>query len=254
MTMDRELLSFRQGYYEMLVALFRSEPTGELMQRLAKGIRERTQAARNLHPLLGAGWEEVDRFLTDRPPERLVEEIIDEYTRLFLGPHGPEINPYESFYLTGRLLDRPLANIRTFLKTIGVEKEAGYAEPEDCLAFELEVMRWLAGKQKEIADPQEETRFLRLQSDFLREHLLVWGPVCAQDIERATSAKFYRAVAKILQGFLDLELNLFRQYGLDNVATLDLVRQRYGAVPTWKGPTFDPTGGEGDTPASDKKE
>ena len=251
---DRELLSFRQSYYEVLAALFRREPSGELLQQLAQGIGERTQAARNLHPLLGAGWEEIERFLTDTPSESLAETVADEYTRLFIGPHGPEVNPYESFYLTGRLLDRPLAGVRTFLKSAGIEKLDEYPEPEDFLAFEMEVMRWLIGKQSAATDPQEETRFVRLQADFLKEHLLVWVPTCAQDIERAESAKFYRFAAKILQGFLALELNFFREWGVDKVATLGDARLRYGTFRTWKGPTFDASGEKPSGISSDNKD
>lgn len=251
---DRELLFFRQSYYEMLVSLFWREPTGELLQQLSNGITERIQAARNLHPLLAAGWEETDRFLAQTSSESLSEVVADEYTRLFIGPLGPTVNPYESFYLTGRLLDRPLANVRTFLKTVGLEKQEGYAEPEDSLAFELEVMHWLIGKHAAAANPGEKERWLRLQADFLKEHLLIWGPACAKDIERAEGAKFYRAAAKLLQGFLEIELNFFREWGLDKVVSLDDARQRYGAFPTWKGPTFDATGVKPRIPSSDKED
>ena len=249
---DRELLSFRHSYYELLAALFRKEPSSELLQQLADGIAERTQAARNLHPLLGTGWEEIDRLLKDTPADRLAETVADEYTGLFIGPHGPEVNPYESFYLTGRLLDRPLAAVRIFLSSAGIEKLEEYPEPEDFLAFEMDVMRWLIGKQT-AADPQDQARFLRLQADFLNKHLLVWAPTCAQDIERATSAKFYGFAAKILQGFLAVELSFLREWGLDKVATLDGERLRYRTFPVWRGPTFDPSAEKPGDPASDEK-
>jgi TorA maturation chaperone TorD len=251
---DRELLGFRHSYYEILVALFRKEPSNDLLDRLSNGIAERAQAARNLHSLLGKGWEEMDRFFAEIPTKRRAEVVADEYTRLFIGPIGPEVNPYESFYLTGRLLDRPLADVRAFLKPVGIEKSAEYPEPEDFLAFELEVMRWLIGKQLVTIDAQEEIRFLRLQSDFLKDHLLVWGPACAQEIERAESAKFYSSAAKILQAFLELERNLFREWGLDKVASLDAARQRYGSIPTWRGPTIDVSGEEPAASSSDKKD
>lgn len=250
---DRELLAFRQGYYNVLVSLFWKEPAGELLLSLSDGIPERVDAARNLHPLLAQGWEEIGRLLSETPSEQLAETVADEYTWLFIGPHGPEANPYESFYLTGRLLDRPLADIRTLLKAIGIEKQEGYSEPEDFLAFELEVMRWLAGKQMTAANPEEETRWLRLQADFLKEHLLVWVPTCAQDIERAKGANFYRGAAMILRGFLELERSLFREWGLDKVASLEEVRRRYGAMPTWKGPTFEMPGDEPEAPLPSKK-
>ena len=239
---DRELLSFRQSYYAVLAALFRKEPSGELLQQLAGEIGARAQAARNLHPLLGAGWEAIERFVADTPPDRLSENVAEEYVQLFIGPLAAAVNPYESFYLTGRLLDRPLANVRTFLKSAGIEKLQEYPEPEDFLAVELEVMRWLIGKQMATADLNDERRWIKLQADFLKEHLLVWGPDCAQDIERAECAKFYRSAAKILQGFLALELNFFREWGLDKVPSLEEARQRHAAVPTWKGPTFDVSG------------
>jgi TorA maturation chaperone TorD len=236
---DRELLSFRQSYYGILGALFRKEPSGELLQQLASGIGERTQAARNLHPLLGAGWEAIERFVAGRAPDQLAENVAEEYVQLFIGPHGAAVNPYESFYLTGRLLDRPLADVRTFLKSAGIEKLADYPEPEDFLAVELEVMRWLIGKQMAAADPKDERQWILLQADFLKDHLLVWGPACAKDIERAECAKFYRYAAEILQGFLALELSFFREWGLDKTSSLEEVRQRHGVLPTWKGPTFD---------------
>jgi TorA maturation chaperone TorD len=250
-TSDLELHSFRRSYYEMLVALFRTEPTAELLQQLSNGIDERIQAARNLHPLLGHGWEEIQRLLTNTPYQSVAEIVSDEYIRLFIGPHGPEVNPYESFYLTGRLLDRPLADVRACLKAIGIEKLEQYPEPEDCLAFELEVMRWLIAKQLAAPDLQEQTRLLDLQSSFLKDHLLVWAPACAKDIERAEGARFYRSLAKILEGFLEIELNFFRQQGLDKITPLDAARQRYGALPTWKGPTFDMSG---DSTLGDKSE
>ena len=250
---DRELMSFRQSYYEVLGALFRREPSSELLHQLANGIAERTVAARSLHPLLGAGWKAIEHFLRDASPESLAETIADEYTRLFIGPHGPEVNPYESFYLTGRLLDRPLADVRAFLKSAGIEKLEEYPEPEDFLAFEMEVMRWLIGKQASATDPQEQTRFFRLQSDFLKEHLLVWGPACGRDIERAGGANFYRFAAKILQGFLALELSFLREWGLDTATTLDAARLRYAALRTWKGPTFDPSREKPEDPSSENQ-
>ena len=236
---DRELLSFRESYYQVLGALFRKEPSRELLQQLAGGIRERTHAARNLHPLLGAGWEAMERFVADTPLDQLAEAVAGEYVELFIGPLAAPVNAYESFYLTGRLLDRPLADVRTFLRSTGIEKLDDYPEPEDFLAVELEVMHWLIGKQRAEPDRRDERQWIELQAQFLKEHLLVWGPACANDIERAESAKFYRSLAKMLQGFLELELNFFREWGLDKIAPLDAARQRYASTPIWRGPTFD---------------
>jgi TorA maturation chaperone TorD len=250
---DRDILAFRQGYYSLLVRLFWKEPPGELLLSLSDGITERIDASRNLHPLLAEGWEGMQRFLAQTPPEDLAETVADEYTRLFIGPHDSKVNPYESFYLTGRLLDRPLADLRTFLKAIGIEKQDGYTEPEDFLAFELEVIRWLIGKEMTEAEPEEEKRWLRLQVDFLKEHLLVWASTCAEDIEKAQAANFYGGAAMILRGFLEVERTLLHEWGLDKVASLEEARRYYGAFPMWKGPTFEMPGDESEAPLPPKK-
>lgn len=248
---DRDLLGFRREYYELFVALLGKEPSADQLLKLSNGLSERIEASRGLHPLLAAGWEELGRFLEATSAEQVTESLTDEYLRLFIGPHGPEVNPYESFYCAGRLMDRPLANLRSHLKELGLEKQEGYPEPEDFLAFELDVMRWLIGKQDSSTSPEEETRWLRRQVQFLKQHLLVWGPACAQDIENAKGAGFYRGIAVLLRGFLEVERTLFPDLG--KVATLDEVRQLYGAIPRWKGPTFAMPGEELDKPSTPKE-
>jgi TorA maturation chaperone TorD len=254
MISDRDILSFRQGYYEMLVALFWKEPPGEWLQRLSNGIRERAQAAGQIHPLLCEGWEAIERFLRDTPPGQWAQNVAEEYIQLFIGPHNPKINAYESVYLTGRLFDRPLADVRTFLKAVGIEKVDEYSEPEDFLAFELETMRWLVGKQMAAADADDEKGWLQRESDFLKQHLLIWAPTCARDIEWAEGANFYHGASMVLRGFLELERTFFQEWGLDKMLSLQAARQRYGIVPAWKGPTFDLAGEKPGAPASEKKD
>jgi TorA maturation chaperone TorD len=236
---DRDLLAFRQGYYDLLVSLLWKEPQGNLLVALRQGIQDRTKGSQAIHPLLGEGWAEITQLLDSVALERLAETVADEYTRLFIGPHSPEIHPYESYYLTGRLLDRPLVVIRSFLGEVGIEKDGGYAEPEDCLAFELEVMRRLVGRQGSAGDPDEEARWITHQAAFLKQHLLVWGPAAAGDLAGAKGAAFYRGLAKILQGFLEFERDLFKDWGPEPIQSLEEARRRLSGRGDWKGPTFD---------------
>lgn len=239
---DRELLAFRRDYYALFVSLLWREPAGELLAALGQGLPARTEAAAGLHPLLADGWREVETYLGEVPADRRGEAVAEEYTRLFLGPLGHDLNPYESFYLTGRVLDRPLAVLRGFLAEIGFAKDERYAEPEDFLGFELDVMRRLVERQGEAGDPDRETRWLDLQAAFLKRHLLVWGPSAARDLAEAPGARFYRGVGRLLQGFLDLERGLFEAWGPETVPSLDEVRRRFQGAGAWKGPLLDAGG------------
>jgi TorA maturation chaperone TorD len=238
---DRELLAFRRGYYDLLVSLLWREPTAAMLAGLATGIEERAHAARTVHPLLGEGWEQMERALAGTAAAPLVDAVAAEYTRLFIGPAAPEIQPYESYYLTGRLLDRPLVAIRIFLRDLGIEKEATYAEPEDFLAFELEVMRTLLGRQHSASGAEEETRSIGHQAAFLQRHLLVWAPAAAADLAKVSDAPFYQAVAKVLQGFLELEREVLREWGSASPMSLEDARRSLAHTGEWSGPLLEVT-------------
>ncbi len=243
---DKELVQFRHTYYSLFVRFWWREPDSAFITSLQDNIADRINAAAEIHPQMGEGWKSIQRFLTERPPE----EVAEEFTHLYIGPFGTQVNPYESYYLTGHLFRAPLVTLRGFLNRLGLEKEEDeFTEPEDVLAFELEVMRWLISKQMGAENPEEETSWLQLQAAFLKEHLLVWVPTCAQDIEKAKGAHFYRGVAMILRGFLEVERTLFREFGLDKITSLEEARKRHGTSPTWKGPTFDISGDDPETPS-----
>lgn len=240
---DRELLAFRAEYYGLLVSLLWREPPADLLRGLGRGIEPRAAAAATLHPRLGEGWHDLAAFLGSVPPDELEGRAADEFTRLFLGPFGPRVHPYESYYLTGNLLDRPLADLRGFLEAVGIARPEDHPEPEDWLAFELDVMRRLLGRQAEAGSPDDELRWLNVQAGFLKRHLLVWAPLAADDLAGAEGAALYRAVGRILGGFLALERELFESWGDEPVQTVDEARRRYAGSGQWRGPLFEMPGG-----------
>jgi TorA maturation chaperone TorD len=241
--MDPDLLAFRRGYYDLFVSLLWREPSAELVARLGDGIAERAAGAAGLHAGLGAGWEAIGAFLAEVSGPGLVDAVQDEYTRLLLGPGVPPIHLYESYYLTGKVLGRPLAEVRRYLEEVGLRKEPGYSEPEDFLAFELDVMRRLLGRQTAAADEAEAGRWLSAQATFLKSHLLVWAPTAARDLAAAAGARFYRGVGLALEAFLELERELVRELGPGEIPTLDAARRRLAGAGEWRGPLFEAPSG-----------
>ncbi len=245
---DRDLLEFRQGYYELLGELLAREPSPALLARVAQGLPERIEAARALKADLAEGWAAIRDCLAGRPIAEAAEAAAEEFTLLFVGPREAQVQPYESYYLTGQLLDRPLVALRGFLKSLGLEKEPSSPEPEDFLAVELSVMARLIARQRAAPDPDGEAHWLGAQARFLKVHLLVWAPRCADDLVAAPEARFYRGAGRLLTGFLALEGELFRGWGPESVRTLEEARAAFGATAGWRGPLFDPATGSG-TPA-----
>ena len=135
------------------------------------------------------------------------DELRDEYMRLFIGVGRGEILPYASYYLTGFLNDKPLANLRNAMAQMGIERAEGVKDPEDHIASLFDIMSGLI-RGSFAADGD-----LAAQADFFKKHIEPWAPLLMQDIEAAKSAVFYAPVGTIGRAFMDIESEAFGMDG-----------------------------------------
>ncbi len=128
----------------------------------------------------------------------------DEYAALFVGDGaGGELLPYASHYLTGFLLEKPLADLRRDLAELGVAPSGTSKEPEDHIAFLCEVMHGL------ITGGFGEPVDLATQKRFFDRNIARWAPRFFEDLERAKSAALYMPVGSIGKVFMAIENEAF---------------------------------------------
>jgi TorA maturation chaperone TorD len=246
---EGDVVRFRHDHYDLLTRLFAAEPDAALLGALRDGLDDRAVGAAQVHRLMGDGWRAMAAHLRDDAAEALAEE----FTRIFLGPMGKLVHPYESYYLTGRVYDQPLGDVRAFMARNALEPAGvGRREPEDGLAYELSVMARLVERQLAGGDVDPQAQ-LEPQREFLGQHLLVWAPACAAEIEAHPAAAFYGGAAQLLRGFLEVERDFFEEAGGLAVLSLDDARGRYHA-PGFRGPIFDPEPPQGDPPTGGRKD
>ena len=126
--------------------------------------------------------------------------VSDEFSVLFHGMGaGGELQPYGSFYRTGLVYDKPLADLRSDLARLGIAARVGTTEPEDHAAFLCEFMHGLITGAFGAAHP------LDTQRDFFRAHLAPWIGRFFAELEKAKSARFYAAVGALGRLFTDIE-------------------------------------------------
>ena len=133
-------------------------------------------------------------------------EVEREYFELFIGVGRGELLPYASFYLTGFLNERPLADLRRDLGAMGVARAKGRHEPEDHVASIAEVMAGLASGE---FDAGVLGCGVAGEAGFFARHLQPWVTRFFDDLAIAPSARFYRAVAGIGRIFTDIETRAF---------------------------------------------
>lgn len=185
----------RAEVYGVLAALFYAPPSPELMAQLRVAVTEA--------PAAGGFLEEPWRQLVGAARELSDAQVADEYDALFGGVGKPDVMLFGSFYLSGFLNEKPLAQLRSDLAALGLSREEGVNETEDHFACVCEVMRYLiAGDDVEVAN-------LTQQQKFFSTHLQPWGMALCDAIEQHLQARFYAALAGFVRAFLSVEAQGF---------------------------------------------
>ncbi|MCP5425783.1 MAG: molecular chaperone TorD family protein [Gammaproteobacteria bacterium] len=183
-TPDEEQL--RAGTYGLLGDLLRRPPDSPLLERLGNITAGETTDG------LATAWLALGEAAMRTQPA----DLADEYQALFIGLGRGELIPYGSWYLTGFLMERPLAQLRRELAELGFQRQEGVCEPEDHAAALCEIMAL------SIADGSMDLDRQRL---FFETHLGSWMDRFFQDMEQAANARFYRSVGRLGQAFIGLE-------------------------------------------------
>ena len=132
-----------------------------------------------------------------------VEAVSEEYNKLFIGVTQGELIPFKSYYLTGFLNEKPLAELRDDMQKLGIAKSDQVAEPEDHIAFLFEMMHGLIvgsfGKPSTIPE----------QNRFFENHIACWAPKFFENLETAEAARFFAPVGRIGKLFMEVESEAF---------------------------------------------
>jgi TorA maturation chaperone TorD len=178
----------RANTYSLLGALLAAPPADSLIQLLTRITP--AEAGANDH--LASAWE-VLRLAGERAS---VASLDDEYHELFVGIGRGELVPYGSWYMTGFLMDQPLAVLRRDLAELGFERQEDIKEPEDHVAALLETMGLMIGDGDVPVDVQRR---------FFQSHMGPWMKTFFLDLQKASAARFYRAVGQFGEQFIEFE-------------------------------------------------
>jgi TorA maturation chaperone TorD len=179
----------RVNAWSLLGKLLASPPDEQVLELLA-GADGAAIAGDNL---LGAAWDLLAKAAAKASPA----ELEDEYQDLFIGVGRGELMPYGSWYLTGFLMEQPLARLRGELSELGFARRDGVKEPEDHAAALCDVMAMIS--------TGEDAASLDVQTGFFSRHIAPWMGRFFRDMQQAPSARFYRAVGQLGEQFVALE-------------------------------------------------
>ena len=180
----------RADVYSLLGALLAKSPDREMLG-LLRGIEV---------PSGVPGMPEAWRDLKLVAKEADADATVDEYFALFIGLGRGEIVPYASSYLTGYLMEKPLADLRSELNRLGFERHETVKEPEDHAAILCQFMGMIIAENRLSLSDQRGV-FERFVKPWMQDFF--------EDLEQAESATFYRAVGRLGKVFIGIEKHFF---------------------------------------------
>lgn len=181
----------RAQIYQLLGALLADPPSSDLLKGLASLQGDETplgSACKNLAALA----ERTNPYDAER-----------EFNNLFVGLGRGELLPYGSYYLTGFLNEKPLAELRTDLRSRGIKARSDVKEPEDHIGTLCEIMAGI------ITGEFPCDSGLPSQKAFFDAHLAKWAGLFFTDLEEAQSAIFYAPVGSLGRAFMAVEADAF---------------------------------------------
>ena len=175
----------RARLFALLGRLLVAAPDALLLDALS-GLNGDRSALGGAYGELAAAATVADSVSTER-----------EFHDLFIGLGGGELLPYASYYITGFLHERPLAELRGDLARLGLERAAGVSDPEDHIATVCEVYAGLQAGSFTGGPSAAEA--------FFDKHIRPWAGRFFSDLEKAEAARFYRAVGRLGRTAIEIE-------------------------------------------------
>ncbi|MDZ7761567.1 MAG: molecular chaperone TorD family protein [Desulfovermiculus sp.] len=138
--------------------------------------------------------------------EQSLDELLKEYSRLFIGPFQLEAPPFGSIYLEseGRLMGQSTAEVKRIYQECGLDISPDFQSPPDHVAAELEFVAYLGWQEKGSQDEEQKRFYQEQRTLFLHRHIGYWFPLLADNIEKHTILAFYLELSRLTRQLLEL--------------------------------------------------
>jgi len=136
------------------------------------------------------------------------DELLLDYTRLFLGPMDILAKPYGSVWLDEQktLMGGSTMAVLELYREADFEMDEEFKELPDHIAVELEFLYLLIFRENEArqnGDAAKLAAMIDLQDRFLTQHIGAWISKLASAMKAAAQCDFYRTLADLTEKFVN---------------------------------------------------
>jgi len=208
----KALLRTRKNIYDLLGYAFYKEADKEFIDELKTYIpvfEELAEAIEN--EVLHEGVDYLSCISQSEYPL-----LKKQFARIFLSTgyaaHLKTAIPQESVYRSPRQIsmqDERDAVLEIYYSE-GIGKNKSFTEPDDHITAEFHFMAQMSAKAEDL-DENSMFENLEVQLNFLKEHINKWVPRVCKDVFNITEINYFRAIAKLTQGFIETDTQFLEE-------------------------------------------
>ena len=182
--------------FNLLSSMYLCKPTREAIQNWKTLLDE------NVPDLMLGLKGAIDEI--DQNSEQELEDLLWEYTRLFVGPYKLPCPPWESVYTSAKrlMMQEAYDEVQGLYNGLGLKMGDPNIMP-DHIGAELNFLAVLFGNLHN--NPGKRVYYKDIAKRFLDEHLMRWFPQFISDMEEAANLKFYKALAQVTKDFINAQ-------------------------------------------------
>lgn len=139
----------------------------------------------------------------DMTSDAELEDLLWEYTRLFIGPYKLPCPPWESVYTSPKklMMQDSADQVRVLYAEAGLAVNTDEVMP-DHIGVEMNFLAILLQRsQSEMGNKDEQ---MKRTEKLLNEHILQWVPQFTRDMENAAETPLFRALARTTRQVIDV--------------------------------------------------
>ena len=200
---ERDFISFerdRASVFNVFTALL-CQPEEDLL-RNNQVFDTVGLALSNVNP----ACSEIVGRMQEAAKQSSAQELLIEYTRLFIGPFKTLVPPYSSLYFgSDTLMSDETVWVVDFYRKAGLKFDQETKEVPDHIAIETEFMYWLIHNEIRAMESGERDGAFSLwenQREFFGKHYRKWTPEFCRKVATETNNEYFRLLSECFGKFI----------------------------------------------------
>ncbi len=191
----------RAGIFNIFTALL-CQPEKELVEN-----NEVFETLKSALDIVNPDCSKIVDQMQEAVKQNTAQELLVEYTKLFIGPFKTLVPPYSSLYFgNDTLMSDETVRVINYYKKSGLKFNEKIKDVPDHVTIETEFMYYLIHneiKELDAGNRDKSFSFWENQQEFFEKHYKKWVPEFCAKVATETNNEYFKVLTECLNKFIN---------------------------------------------------